>query len=615
MRVSRGAVRGRPNTKRRISSSKAAAARAFHFRLRICCAFMLLLFALSAVKLVYIQIIRHDHYSKRALRSHVRERTLPAARGNILDRHGKPLAMSVSQTFVFVDPELFRLTSENDEVSPEMLREQCRRLASLLGVEVKSLQKRLQGCGRFRVLMRPISQDLAREVEALREKMKLRWVGLQSEDKRVYPHGEMAAQTLGFVSIDGTGLAGIESALDSSLVGRPGKVSMEVDRKGRSIPGLSAANLPPRPGKDITLTLDASLQQIAEVELCKGIAAASAAGGAVVIMEPNTGEILALATQPSFDPNSFEEAPARHWVNPTVVGAYEPGSTFKLVIACAILEEGIPLSSTVVVCRGEKPIGRRVIHCALHDGKRDHGRLDLEGIIEQSCNIGAATLALELGREKLYHYVKALGFGEKTGIELAAESAGQVPKISTWSDIRTANIAFGQSISVTPLQLLRAYCVVANGGLLVRPHLVLGGEAEAAPRVLSEATAEKMRRILVETVEAGTGKRAIIEGYQVAGKTGTSQKPLPGVGFRSGKYIASFVGFVPAKDPEFAILVLIDEPGYPYYGGVAAAPVFREIARQALLHVDIPPSQLKMATDGRRTANIEVESSAQGRTF
>ncbi|NIM07029.1 MAG: hypothetical protein GTO55_10680 [Armatimonadetes bacterium] len=607
MRRASGSRCNKPRVTSNISSpSKRAMSRSFLSRLRIWAFLMLALFGLVAGRLIQIQVFRHDYYRGRAIKTHGRERTVSAPRGAILDRNGKPLAMNLSQELVFVDPELFHDCMEaakDDEAATAAVKKGCDRLAALLKMDLRTLQRKLDSGGRFRVLKRPVADALAEKIQRLR----LRWVGLQSEEKRVYPHGKMAAHILGFVSTDGRGLGGIESALNDKLAGRPGKISMEVDSKGRDIPGSRTVSVPPEPGRDITLTLDASLQQVAEAGLAEGIENASAVGGTVVMMDPYSGEILALASQPAFDPNRFKESPSHRWVSPAVVGAYEPGSTFKLVVACAILEEKIPLSSTQMTCIGERRIGHRTIHCALHEGKRDHGKVDLDEIIEESCNIGAAALAQQLGREKFSHHIEALGFGEKSGIELGGESSGQMPAPSTWSDIRIANIGFGQGISVTPLQLLRAYCAVANGGLLVRPHLVRTDEEEPAKRVLSPETAQRMREIFVHAVERGTGEAAAIEGYQVAGKTGTSQKPVPGLGFRSGKYIGSFVGFVPADNPRLALLVIIDEPAHPHFGAVVAAPVFREIARQALLYFEIPPSPVIMQAQGSNPLGLNVD--------
>ena len=588
---------GRNRQKSRADSSllaRLSMSRLFNARLRIWSALLALVLLAVVIRLICLQVFRHSYYLGRAKKSHVRELTIYAPRGSFLDRNGKTLAMSLPQKAVFADPDTFRKNlppTRKNSLPSGKAGEKFLRLASLLQMSPSELRKTLDAAGSYLVL-KSVPHSIAKAVEDL----KLNWVGIETKEKRLYPFGAMAAQTLGFVNAEGKGLAGIEYSRNSWLAAHPGKVSVEVDAKGRPIPGLRAVKTDPRSGRDINLTIEASLQQIAEAELAKAIQASSAVGGAAIIMDPYTGEILALASQPAFDPNCFKEARPQRWVNPTVVAAYEPGSTFKLVIACSLLEEGIPLSSTRLVCTGEKPIGRRVIHCALHGGTRAHGEVDLEKIIEKSCNIGAATNALRLGKEKFYHYVKLLGFGEKTGIELGGESAGQVPDLSAWSDICTANIAFGQSISVTPIQLLRAYCAVANGGWLVKPHLIRTDEPQNAERILSEATTERLRNYFIQVVEKGTGEKAAIQGYLVAGKTGTAQKPVPGLGFRGSKEsIGSFVGFVPADKPRLAILVMIDEPAGRGLGGVVAAPVFREIARQALLRLEIPPRSEEVA--------------------
>jgi len=606
-----------PGQDRPVSPSNSSLAglvrrRGFQSRLRLWAFLLTAVLFLLAGRLIHLQVFRHSHYLRRARASHLRKWLLPAPRGAILDRNGTSLAVSIIHKSVFADPSLFpgnfpaavsegsfmqtrtgaamvHRNQENAEGEEHLLE-----VASLLGMDPAYLQQQLKVPGQFLRLKRFVPESLAKRVAGL----KLRWLGLVEEEKRVYPYGAMAAQTLGFVGSDGQGLAGIEAGQNSLLAGRPGKVCLEVDARGRPIPGLRAVKVSPRPGRDLTLTIDAPLQQIAEMELARGVKAASASGGMVLMMDPDNGEILALASQPAFDPNSFQQTPPHRWVNPAVVGAYEPGSTFKLVVACAVLEEGILLPSTRVFCSGEKAIGRHIIHCSVHGGTRAHGEVDLEKIIEKSCNIGAATLALRLGAERFAHYVKALGFGEKTGIELAAESPGLLSPSSTWSDIRLANLGFGQGISVTPLQLLRAYCVVANGGRLVRPHLVQKPpwENDRGVRVLSEETARQMRRLLVQVIENGTGKTAAVQGYLVAGKTGTAQKPLPGMGYRSEKYIASFIGFVPAENPRLALLVLLDEPKGSHYGGVVAAPIFREVAKQALLRLAIPSAEMEIAS-------------------
>jgi cell division protein FtsI/penicillin-binding protein 2 len=563
----------------------------FQSRLRLWALILFGVFGLIGARLVGLQLFSHAYYFKRAQASHLRQRLLPGTRGALLDREGQALAISLVSKSVFLDPGLYpgdlspapAPKRRAARLSPPLSdKEAIDRLAGLLGITPEEIRQKLAQSGRFAPLKGSLSKEKAKEVEDLGP----RWIGTQKELKRFYPHAAMASQTLGFIGAGGKG-AGMEAACNRLLGGTPGKVAMEVDARGRPIPGLHT-DISPIDGRDVTLTLDTVLQQVAEAELAKGIKQADAIRGSAIIMDPQNGEILALASQPAFDPNNYQKAPAELRGNSAVERAYEPGSTFKLIVACGCLEEGWKASELQVNCTGALQIGRRTIHDAHGSG---HGNLDLSGIIEESCNIGAATLGLRLGREKLAHYVQLLGFGQRTGIELAGESRGQIPPVSRWSDIRTANIAFGQGLSVTPLQLLRAYCVVANGGYLVRPHLILDRSAGPAPkvRVLSEATAEEMRKLLMRVVDTGTGKAAAIKGYLVGGKTGTAQKAIPGVGYRSGKYVASFIGLVPADHPRLVILVLLDEPKRGYYGGAVAAPVFREIARQALLQLELPP--------------------------
>jgi cell division protein FtsI/penicillin-binding protein 2 len=329
-----------------------------------------------------------------------------------------------------------------------------------------------------------------------------------------------------------------------------------------------------------------------------------AAGGTAIVVDPMTGEVLALANYPSADPNRYREFKHEAWRNPAVVCVYEPGSTFKLVAACAALEYGGKTSeSPVTTCTGSKPIGRRVIHCALHAGARAHGAVDLHGVVVRSCNIGAATLALGVGRDPYYRVLRDFGFTQRTGIGLPAEAPGYVPPPRTWGDIQLANIAFGQGITVTAPQLVAAYAGIAAGGVVPHVHLVdhigRGGHRVEyrGHRAISERTARTMVSLLRDVVTEGTGKAAQVEGFTVAGKTGTAQKPIPGQGYNSGRYVGSFVGFAPAEDPRVAILVIMDEPKGSHYGGVVAAPVFADIARRSLAYMGLPPRLLAAASD------------------
>jgi stage V sporulation protein D (sporulation-specific penicillin-binding protein) len=372
------------------------------------------------------------------------------------------------------------------------------------------------------------------------------------------------------------------------------------------------------PGNSAVLTVDLDIQSIAEEELAKAVENARAAGGAAIVMDPKTGEVLALASQPGFDPNEFWRYPRQNWVPHSVASPYEPGSTFKVITACAAIEEGVMSHGETYNCTGSRAVGRHTINCARHAGSGAHGVVDLDEMIVKSCNVGMATVAMALGADRLHKWVARFGFGEKTGIELAGESRGIVASPSRWSLVQLANIGFGQGISVTPIQLLSAYCAVANGGYRVYPRVIKaittpdGGieypEPPKRERLLSEATAERMRRVMTRVVEEGTGKAARIPGRLVAGKTGTAQKPTPGAGFRAGLYIGSFIGFAPADDPKLAVIVMIDEPHNGYYGAVVAAPAFRAICQRALTQLRVPPN----APAGKVGPGVTVAMANQG---
>ena len=424
-------------------------------------------------------------------------------------------------------------------------------------------------------------------------------IATQHERRREYPYGTLAAPTLGFVLINGLhmkGVFGIEETANSTLTGKDGFESKQIDARRNAIPEHSERT-DPVDGQDVFLTLDRSIQMAAEESLAKAVKTSRAAGGQCVVMECNTGEILALASAPSWDAN----APGKSTVplvNPVISHFYEPGSTFKLVPVLAALDEGLTRDGqTIVNCTGPLRVGNRSIGEAHHfHGKTDPGRL-----LEQSCNIGAATLALELGAEKYIDWCERLGFGKTTGIELRNESPGFLNRATAKrARITLANMGFGQSMAVTPLQMVAAYSVVANGGNYVPPHLIkyhLKPDGSKEPvqvtprRVCSEETAALMRGYFERVVTEGTGGTAKIPGYRVAGKTGTAQKAGPG-GYGGGKAIGSFIGFLPVDKPRLTIIALIDEPQTSHYGGVVAAPVFAEVGRQAMHYLNVPPSKM-----------------------
>ncbi|HEY3418584.1 MAG TPA: penicillin-binding protein 2, partial [Armatimonadota bacterium] len=422
-------------------------------------------------------------------------------------------------------------------------------------------------------------------------------ISFQLERKRRYPFNTLASPTLGFTNGEKRGVFGLEETLDKTLRGIDGREIKEIDARGMVIPERVTERTLPRDGSDVVLTIDASLQQAVQGELDSAVKAADALRGQCIVMNPKTGEILALASSPSWDAN--DPAKAKIALDNAAINHYfEPGSTFKLVAVTAALEEGVIRDGqNVTYCSGAMPVGNRVIH----EAHNAHGQVDCMRLLEQSCNLGAAVHPVRLGSDRFLKWVRAFGFAQKTGIELRGESPGLInAQAAREAKITLANMGFGQSIAVTIPQMAAAYAVPANGGDWVQPHLVKayvrddGTREEFTParhHVCSEQTAKLLQTYLEDVCTNGTGKGAakMVPGYRMGGKTGTAQKPDKG-GYHSGKYIGSFVGIVPMNDPQFLIFVMIDEPKHGYYGGAVAGPVVGAIAQKALLYANIPPT-------------------------
>jgi stage V sporulation protein D (sporulation-specific penicillin-binding protein) len=549
-------------------------------------------FAILGAKLFCIQIIQHRVHRDKANEIQDRRWPIEAPRGNIYDRNGSPLALNLKFYSVAADPKL--LEKRRGEVAEK--------LTALLRRDQRELLTKLdpQNGARFVRLQDSVDAPVADTIR------KLGYQGLivSTQWRRAYPYGSLAGSLLGFVGRDRVGLNGIERALDKPLAGKDGEMLVVLDgrlpQSRAEIPGRTMVTRQMRPGSSVVLTIDLDIQSIAEEELDNAVKTAHAKGGAAIVMDPNTGEVLALASQPGFDPNEFWRYPRESWVPHSVISPYEPGSTFKVITASAAIEEGVMSHGETYNCTGSRSVGRHTLNCARHGGSGAHGVVDLDQMIVKSCNVGMATVAMALGTDRLYKWVKKFGFGEQTGIELASESRGIVARPDRWSLVQLANVGFGQGISVTPLQLLSAYCAIANGGYRVYPRVIKAvsdpsaglqyPEVAKRERILSQATSDRMRRAMIRVVEEGTGKAARIPGRLVAGKTGTAQKPTPEAGFHSGLYIGSFAGFVPADDPKLAVIVVIDEPHNGYYGAVVAAPAFRAICQRALTHLRVPPN-------------------------
>ena len=541
--------------------------------------------ALLFLRLVEVQLVQGGRLARIAQRQQIAAITLQPHRGRLLDRRGRPLAINVEV------PSIYAVPSAIDD-----RRAFADRIAPILGLSPDDVLRRLTSGRHFAWLARKVPAQIAERIRRLDLGDQ---VGIRMEDRRTYPNGRLAAHVLGFTGIDNQGLAGIELAYDATLRGKAGKAFAEQDGVGRVLIETQRIAEPPQDGADLLLTIDQVIQHITERELESAMLRTHARSGSVVVMDPRSGEILALANRPAFDPNTGPNARPDLWLNRTVGAVYEPGSTFKVITAAAALDSGVVSPQEKFLCNGSLRVpGGHVIHEAI---PRKLGWLDMAGIIRESCNVGAAQVATRLGKPLFYDYIRTFGFGARTGVDLPGELPGLVPPPRAWLGPGLQTIAFGQGVSVTPMQLLGAAAGLTNDGTLVRPHVVRSrrdreGRTTAvvgpAPthRAVRPETARAVLEMMIGTVEHGTGRLAAIDGYEVAGKTGTAQKPGASGGYDPGRYVASFLGIAPARDPALAVLVILDEPLGVYFGGEVAAPVFREIAAQVLWYLRIPPT-------------------------
>ncbi|MBI3753343.1 MAG: penicillin-binding protein [Deltaproteobacteria bacterium] len=518
---------------------------------------------------------------------HLKTMKVIPMRGTIYDRGMQELAVSAEADSVYAQP-----------ANIEDAKKTASLLASALSLDKKELEAGFASKRSFVWVKRQLDFAEAAKVRRL----DIPGIGFIKEGKRFYPSPHLASHLIGFVGRDSKGLEGIESGYDEYLAGAHGRLTEERDALGNEILFNSAAMETSR-GKDLVLTIDKTIQYIAEKELLKVVSNTNAKDGMVIVMAPKTGEVLAMANAPQFNPDIFfEYANPGIWRNRAIADAFEPGSTFKAFLLAALFEEGAAKSDDLFFCgEGNYSVADRTFHDV-----EKFGWLSLARIIKYSSNIGAAKAGDRLGKERLYRYMKEFGFGSKTGIGLPGEASGSVPPLKAWSKVTLGNISFGQGLSVTGIQLLSAFSAIANKGYLMRPYIVkkVVNEDGAAieefhpsvvRRVISEETASRVTRVLKEvTGNDGTGAKAAIDGFEVAGKTGTAQKPdLSQGGYASNKYVSSFIGFVPADNPELAILVVVDEPSGEFYGGAIAAPVFKEVAVQSLTYLGIFPKGSK----------------------
>lgn len=536
----------------------------------------------------YVQVVAASDLQEKADELHLRTVALEAPRGVIYDCNGETLAVSRSMATIYADPQ--------EVVDPSKTAAQ---LAAVLNVPKSQLLEKLTDTEtRFNYLVRKVDPSIGTQVKAL----KLAGIGVLTEPKRVYPKGALAPQLLGFVGTDYEGLEGLEYEYDELLSGEAGEIQVVRDPKGNRLSTISTDEA--QPGESITLTIDSEIQFEAERALTDAVEEFQAKRGCALVMDPRTGEILAMASTPSYSPDDYgsqdlKGGATRNWL---VTDMCEPGSTFKMVTVAAALENGVADPDTTFILPNVITAYDKVIHEA-DEGVPAERTLTVTQILSQSSNIGAVTLGREVGKDRLVEMIQKFGFTKKLGIDFPGETPGQLPE--KWNGVTIYQVPMGQGVAVSPLQLATAYSAIANNGTLVQPHLAEDVQQPWSRRVVSWTVAAQLRAMLQVTVEEGTGKQARLEGYTVAGKTGTAQKPNEKTAGYSKEVIASFVGMVPADQPRLVVLVMIDEPQTERLGAKVAAPVFARIADFALKRLGIAPNE-KQPTDDTSSA-IETD--------
>lgn len=528
-------------------------------------------------RLTDLMVFNHTIYAERAKSQQVKAEDIQVRRGNIYDRKGRAFAVNLELESLYCDPE---------EVVVD--KDGLKRLSNILGVDAKVIQAKFNQDKRFIWMNRKLSPDAAGEIK----KLNIKGMGFVPEAKRYYPKGELASHVIGMVGRENQPLEGLELKYDKYLRTAGGKVYFARDASGKKL--SSGVDMEAK-GNDLILTIDEGLQYIVEKELEKAMVKWKSVAASAIMMDPFTGEILALANRPAYDLNAGS-ANKNSIRNRLITDIYEPGSTFKVIVGTAALEEKLyNLDSTFDCSKGGIEVGGKVIRDV-----HKHGVLTFREVIQKSSNVGSVMFGLKLGKEQVYRYAKLYGFGEDTGIDMPGEVSGWIRKPDKWSATSIGAISIGQEVAVTPLQILRAYSVIANGGYLVQPYLVseirtpegrtISSFQGKTKRILSERTAKVFKDILKTVVEeGGTATAAAIEGNQVAGKTGTAQLTDPRTGrYSKNRHISSFVGFVPAEDPKLAMIVVIYEPKGQIYGGLVAGPVFKDIGNQALSYMNVP---------------------------
>lgn len=555
-------------------------------RKRVAFVFISAIFVLFTLllRLIWVQFIMGEDLRQKAYDARFRNVEVKAKRGIIYDAKGKPLAISVSTDSFYAIPAQVKKADKVDETALQ--------LAQILNLDQTKVKELITKKQAFVWVQRHVPDELSRKIKDL----KLEGISYVEEPERFYPKGKLLANVLGFSGIDNQGLSGMEVSYDKVLSGISGTIMVEYDARGQEIPDALQKYIPPQDGNSIILTIDETIQYILERELDEIMKLRNPQRAGAIVMEPKTGRILAMGSRPTFDPNQYKTFDQSTWRNFLVSDAYEPGSTFKTVVAAGALEEGVVSLSDRFYDPGYIKVGKETIKCWRHG--RPHGSQSFIEAVQNSCNPVFVTIGLREGKEVFYRYLYGFGFGKKTGIELPGEATGILVNKERVKEIDLATMSIGQANAVTPIQLITAFSAIANDGYYMKPQLVKeirdkeGNlvktiEPEALRQVISQKTSKTLLEILETVVSEGTGSNAYVEGYRAGGKTGTAQKIKPGGGYSSNEYIASFLGVAPVNDPRLAVLVVVDSPQGIYYGGQVAAPAFKNIIRDTLRYLQV----------------------------
>jgi cell division protein FtsI (penicillin-binding protein 3)/stage V sporulation protein D (sporulation-specific penicillin-binding protein) len=563
-------------------------------RCAVICVFFTLLFSVFSWRLIYLQMVQHEYYSRIAAEKNIGRNVIPADRGTIYDCDDEVLAQNVPVATIVADASLI---NNSGALVPL--------LAARLKLSPADIQGKLATGRRYIVLKREVPEADARALDVELRSQKLRGVYCERGTVRVYPNGSMLCHVIGFTDFHQTGIQGVEKTMDQYLRGEDGYRYIERDAQGREIVLYRGLQHDSRNGCDVHLTIDFHLQAIVENELDAAVREYHPAKATIILMRPQTGEILAMANRPNFDLNLRNEAKPEQMKNRAIIDMMEPGSVFKIVTAAAAMnEKKVRLDSMIYCENGVWNYGGRPLHDHGHKG---YGDLSVQDILVHSSNIGAAKMACMLGEMKFYEYIRQFGFGDRTGVELPGEIGGVIHPPRSWSKISITRIPMGQEVGVTPLQMILAMSTVANGGKLVQPRIVKSIvddhkktvsalKTTVVRQVVSPETASQIAYALRGVVsKRGTAAEAAVPGYIISGKTGTAQKAAPGGGYEKDKYVVSFSGFLPSENPAFVGLVVLDdahtkEP-YLNYGGTVAGPIFSRVAEQAARYLDLEPHE------------------------